>query len=361
MADSMNAGAADELGNGPFYMCGCRLQKNFFVKSCAEHFQYSGDDAAFARQYEELIRNRGRSANLPAVEAVLAEVQAQREERRRTPEEAAKRAQLVGASYKRLHPEVYRLDRERFLHPAFNELVEEMSKCPDKPRAIESCVSDLTSRGLLKPLKRGIWSFPVFTAEFCDLLEAEIAHFEASGLPVARPNSMNRFGVVLRELGMCEEFLDPLVAGCLNPIAVRLLPEFTETLDSYRPFTVKYEATAEGDRDLNLHYDNAEVTLNVNIGGAWTGGQVTFLGLGGAGAGHEDPPPISVALQRGHGVLHAGRELHQAEPVVEGRRQNLILWCRSSGIRNGECPMCRNVPQLVPTNVFAHEGFTGPP
>merc|ERR1712048_1108263 len=104
-----------------------------------------------------------------------------------------------------------------------------------------------------------------------------------------------------------------------------------------------YEAADHGDRDLSLHYDNAEVTLNVNLGGNWTGGQVTFLGpVRGA-----EEPPLSVALQRGYGVLHAGQELHRAEPVLEGVRQNLILWCRSSGVRNGECPMCWAPPELV--------------
>mmetsp|Transcript_65563 Transcript_65563/g.137053 ORF Transcript_65563/g.137053 Transcript_65563/m.137053 type:complete len:358 (+) Transcript_65563:91-1164(+) len=347
---------------GPFFMCSCRLERNFFVKSLVEHFEYKGDDAAFERQYFRVVSEKGDHLEVvPPVEVVLDEIKAQREERRRQPEEAETRAAKIASDYKRLHPEVFKMDSQRFIHPTFREIVDLMSKCPEKPRAIESCIQNLCSRGCLTKVKKDIWTFPVFTTEFCDLLEAELTNFEQSGLPAARPNTMNRFGVLLRELGMCEELLDPFVAECLNPVAVRLLCNHTEALDSYRPFTVKYEATAEGDRDLNLHYDNSEVTLNVNIGGQWTGGEVTFFGLGGPAYGSDDHSPYPVKLNRGHGALHSGRELHQAEPVAEGKRHNLILWCRSSGVRNGECPMCWRVPNLVPTNMFAHEGFTGPP
>jgi hypothetical protein len=40
---------------------------------------------------------------------------------------------------------------------------------------------------------------------------------------------------------------------------------------------VLYDSTANGDKDLAMHYDNAEVTLNINIGGTWGGGNVAWL------------------------------------------------------------------------------------
>ncbi|CAE8587627.1 unnamed protein product, partial [Polarella glacialis] len=155
---------------------------------------------------------------------------------------------------------------------------------------------------------------------------AELAHFEASDAPKTRPNTMNRHGAVMREIGLCEGLLDRLVYDFVDPVAAKLMSTCTEGLDSYRAFTVKYDVEEGGDRNLALHYDNAEVTLNVNIGGDWTGGQVSFFGL----AGTAGEKPLSVAMARGHAVLHAGLELHQAEPVLAGCRQNLILWCRSS-------------------------------
>merc|ERR1712050_275009 len=101
-----------------------------------------------------------------------------------------------------------------------------------------------------------------------------------------------------------------------------------EDLDSYRAFTVLYDAAPDGDQQLALHYDNAEVTLNVNIGGRWEGGQVAFYGLATETDG--SGPGVEVNLQRGYGVFHAGLEYHKALPITSGRRHNLIMWCRSS-------------------------------
>lgn len=40
----------------------------------------------------------------------------------------------------------------------------------------------------------GVYSFPLFTEDFCDRLLEEIFHFYESGLPARRPNSMNNYG-----------------------------------------------------------------------------------------------------------------------------------------------------------------------
>mmetsp|Transcript_55493 Transcript_55493/g.162113 ORF Transcript_55493/g.162113 Transcript_55493/m.162113 type:complete len:355 (+) Transcript_55493:83-1147(+) len=348
------------MGNGDqraSYMCECRLTRNFFVRSAGLHFEYDGDDAAFARQYEALAREACYAGALPPVAEVLADVRAQLAERRKAPEEALARARAVASTYKRLHPELYTLEPARFLTGDFLALAQELRSCSDRPRELQACVEGLAERGILTPLRPMLWKFSVLTPEFCDLFEAEVAHFEASDLPKARPNTMNRYGVILRELGLCGGLLDPLVRDFVDPVAAKLLPMCADGLDSYRAFTVKYEASDDGDRQLAQHYDNAEVTLNINVGGQWTGGQVTFFGL----VGYEGEAPLSVALERGHGVLHAGRELHQAEPVETGRRQNLILWCRSSEVRNAECPMCFMPPRVLPTNEYTDEGFTVPP
>ena len=40
-----------------------------------------------------------------------------------------------------------------------------------------------------------VYSFPLFTEEFCDQLTAELDHIEASPVPKGRPNTMNNYGV----------------------------------------------------------------------------------------------------------------------------------------------------------------------
>lgn len=331
-----------------FYMCSCRLTHNFFVPSVREHFYYDGDDQAFLMKH----------ASIATVQDVLAEVKRQRIQRQRQPAEALERAELVAQGYKRLHPEVYTLDRERFLTPEFRSIVSTFRACAPNPRAVNACVADLKNCGLLVEIRDGLWTFSMFTLEFCKLLEEELAHFEASGLPKARPNSMNRHGILLPELGFNEHLFDQLLLD-IDALGSKFFPFHTETLDSYRVFTVKYDYEADGDRDLALHFDNAEVTFNVNIGGKWDGGQVKFFGDFDK---RTDPNlEASVTLQRGHAVIHAGIELHQAEPITAGQRHNLIIWCRSSGVRNDRCPMCLAPPKVVPTNCYMNEGFSCPP
>lgn len=62
-------------------------------------------------------------------------------------------------------------------------------------------------------------------------------------------------------------------------------------------------------------------------------------------------------LQVGHGILHCARQLHSALPITSGQRYNLIIWMRSSSVRNHMCPMCGQRPSLVAVP-FAGEGFT---
>ncbi len=39
--------------------------------------------------------------------------------------------------------------------------------------------------------------------------------------------------------------------------------------------------------------------------------------------------------------------MHGAMPIEEGQRYNLIIWMRSSSVRNQHCPMCNDKPDLV--------------
>lgn len=59
-----------------------------------------------------------------------------------------------------------------------------------------------------------------------------------------------------------------------------------------------------------------------------------------------------------YGILHRGQHMHGALPITKGERCNLIIWMRSSRIRNSLCPMCNEKPKLVKT-VGNGDGFTG--
>ena len=58
-----------------------------------------------------------------------------------------------------------------------------------------------------------------------------------------------------------------------------------------------------------------------------------------------------------YGILHRGRHLHKALPIESGERLNLIIWMRSSKIRNKLCPMCQKTPNKIPVPFYG-DGFT---
>lgn len=49
--------------------------------------------------------------------------------------------------------------------------------------------------------------------------------------------------------------------------------------------------------------------------------------------------------------------MHGALPIQSGERINLIIWMRSSVVRNKLCPMCGTEPRLVPC-AGEGDGFT---
>jgi hypothetical protein len=216
-----------------------------------------------------------------------------------------------------------------------------------------------------------LYELPIFSPAFCAQLNSELAHFEQSGLPMGRPNSMNRHGVLLSELGF-GPLLNWLLAEYLRPIAAALFPHAGgATLDSHRSFTVKYGRSAE--ESLALHYDNSEVTLNVCVGEAAPSNDGGGKGAGLADAGFEggellfgglcsdrvQEPKLVVAHSIGRGLLHLGRQMHQALPVTDGTRVNLIMWCRSDAHRRAHgCPMCGRTDLLM---LDPPEGSNGGP
>lgn len=67
----------------------------------------------------------------------------------------------------------------------------------------------------------------------------------------------------------------PLRKQFLAPLSRLLFPDAGgDSLDSHKAFVVTYKM--EEDLDLNYHYDNAEVTLNVSLGKEFSDGVLYF-------------------------------------------------------------------------------------
>jgi hypothetical protein len=58
------------------------------------------------------------------------------------------------------------------------------------------------------------------------------------------------------------------------------------------------------------------------------------------------------------GIFHIGQQFHEASEISEGERYNLIIWMRSSPVRNKYCPMCKHKPQDLIEAAQYGEGFT---
>lgn len=322
--------------------CRCLLTKNLFAYSVSRHFDYDGP-VAFRLDHHSFLRELGHER----AAALLDELEVEARRRARLDLDARARTAEIRARYVHMHPALLQLDAQRWLDPRFLALVDLARERPDAfLGGAHAAGGDERASALgmevldaLSP----VYALPVFTPAFCAALCAELAAFEVSGLPMGRPNSMNRHGVLLAELGL-DAMLDELVARYVTPLAAALFADAGgASLDSHRAFTVKY--ALGGDESLALHFDNAEVTLNCCISEGFEGGELLF---GGLHTGGPQTPTLALEHSHGRGILHRGGQMHQALPVASGTRINLVIWCRSERHRREHgCPMCRRTDLLI--------------
>ncbi|CAK0894116.1 unnamed protein product, partial [Prorocentrum cordatum] len=168
----------------------------------------------------------------------------------------------------------------------------------------------------------------LFTDLFLSDLLEELEHIESSGIPRRRPNGMNRYGVILDQVGL-EPCLQGLVAKYVRPLAGMLFPELITATDAeeHYAFSVRYEAG--GDTELAKHGDAAVATLNLCLGRlGWTGGELEFFDYEASGI-YALPRPASkgnVTFRPGMAVIHRGQHHHRALRLRSGMRTNVVVW-----------------------------------
>ena len=323
---------AQQLAHG--IDCTCYYTENFYMRTPVEaHFSYR-DAASFSAEHASLLN----ALTTPMREELLGGLATEAARRRSVVSEAAARKARVAAEYVPRHPELWTLS-ERWLHRDFVALVEGA-----KARSANGALMTAKSSSWKPPqqIERGVYALPLFSNEFCTLLCEELAHFKESGLPSGRPNSMNRYGQLLDELGMSPGFLDPLMKEWLVPLCKSLPPLAAvggATLDHHKAFVVAYRMGE--DEHLSEHFDNSEITLNANLGLEFDSGELVFYG-------HKESASANPVAYHdwadygiGHAVLHLGAQVHAALPISGGERFNLVVWMRSSAHRRvAGCPRC---------------------
>ena len=192
-----------------------------------------------------------------------------------------------------------------------------------------------------------VFRAPLVTAEGCARFLEELDRRRAEAPPGA-PNSMHEHGVMLAPLG-----LDGAVEGLLGPAAglgALLEERFGDvgggSIDGWHAYLVEYASGL--DEELGFHVDDSEVTLNLCLGDTFSGAELVMMGRR-CDLHRQTPVGPSELLEIDHEpgtvVIHAGRHRHRVDPIVRGRRRNLIAWLRSSTHRaagpHGSCaPWC---------------------
>ncbi|MPC20776.1 2-oxoglutarate and iron-dependent oxygenase domain-containing protein 2 [Portunus trituberculatus] len=320
-----------------FCICECYYTCNFFIKEYEMHVKFV-DGEQFLNDYRKILLSK--SCYNP--ESLIPQLKKEYNRRRQVEALNIRQRQCVLQWYTPRHPHLYTL-QQSFLDSRFLEVVEAAQQPDQTCEALARLLQDHQQR---------VFSFPVFTKEFCEMFVEELTNYEEAPIQKSRPNTMNLYGIKLDELGFTD-FVSSLQKEYLTPITRLLFPEWGGgSLDSHKAFVVTYKDGE--DVDLSYHYDNAEVTLNVALNEDYSNGELYF----GPMRSEVSSRRFGYTHQLGRGLLHRGQQFHGALPITSGIRHNLIIWMRSSEVRNKLCPMCNMTPKLVPVKEGFGDGFT---
>jgi len=242
----------------------------------------------------------------------------------------------------KLHPELYKYNsqfQEKFINPQLKDAVEKLrlsfnESTLDNETGNESEVHALLKRSeVVHDVFYFKQEFGLFTKEFCNQLLEELDYLSHSGVPMRRPNGMNRYGAILDQIGFKPVF-EGIVKDYIRPLGEMIFPEHISSNDAAESysFIVDYqkeldESSTEFDVDLKEHRDSSVATLNVCLGyDNFTGGNIAFredeigvIGQNSKGTGE-------VSMKPGLALIHKGQHRHAALPLESGRRVNLIIW-----------------------------------
>ena len=115
-----------------------------------------------------------------------------------------------------------------------------------------------------------VFRIKIFSDKFLQKLNNEIDNAEymrkTGSFSPNDPNTMNKYGFRLRELGFFS-FIDDFALR-IRPVLQLLFPSWRgDEVDFVHPFIISYENSETGQVKLDTHLDDAEITLNICIKG----------------------------------------------------------------------------------------------
>lgn len=198
--------------------------------------------------------------------------------------------------------------------------------------------------GPFEPLLPDVFRGQLVTPEGCARFLDELDRRRAEA-PAGAPNSMHEHGVMLAPLGL-DGAVGELLAG-VPDLTSLLAGQFGAvggaTIDGWHAYLVEYASGL--DEELGFHVDDSEVTLNLCLGDSFSGAELVMMGRR-CDLHRQTPVGPSELMEIDHEpgtvIVHAGRHRHRVDPILRGRRRNLIAWLRSSTHRSeepdGTCP-----------------------
>lgn len=205
-----------------------------------------------------------------------------------------------------------------------------------------SCLQGFeTLKEMLNMPLPGVFRFPCLNEETCKRIVEEMEKYETSEKVLERPNSMNKYGAILTSLSVdirqaIQEFTDFVV----NPLSRLLFPlNPGHSVKHVHGFIVKYKVGQ--DLKLARHVDDSDMTLNVNLGKQFNGGQLFFEGAESSSFMKQKRTNLEslkrkrsvVEHELGVAVFHVGSNavgtdghVHGAQMLEDGERWNFILW-----------------------------------
>lgn len=214
-------------------------------------------------------------------------------------EEHAETFALARSEWGRLHPGLYDLaaNEADYIDPSLRTAV----AAAEAAAMAGGPVDEAPLRSLLKPTGvAGVWRLQLFTPRFCAELREELDHAAASGVPIRRPNGMNRFGAILEAvpggLGM-EGAMRHLAHRYGRPLSQMAFPSSVglRDADEHYGFVVRYRPGE--DESLAEHADASVATINVNLADGFRGGRLTFKGTRFVDADPRNAPAAAVDFE----------------------------------------------------------------
>jgi len=228
---------------------------------------------------------------------------------------------------------LYTYDYEFAIHPEFREAI-----APLYPLGFPVGVPDWEHLGgdstplddtphfstLLRRRADDVFSFPLFSEEFCDLLLEEL--LEVNEWRFSAGDNYPAPEIGLMDIGLD---LGMLVSCYLNQtwrLVSAYLWDFFYCQDYRDIFVIKYDKDLQDSlakkehSSLEFHHDVRPVSLTCSLNDGYSGGGMEWK--------RQERILSSEDLPKGHAVTFPGRvtHMHRGVPVTEGTRYSFVAW-----------------------------------